>query len=215
MVRPARDVFHWKVFSRTTMGPLGIAKKFFLWVDEVGGFLVCPQPTVTLGHLDSSEADVTISGDLEGRHLTLMREDDLYVLEAHGPVCVNGRPVQRTILPERCVLDLGNRIQLQFLRPHPLSASARIDFVSGHRTVPSTDGILLMARNLILGPQNTSHVVCRHWKEPLMLYWAGDALRCRGSGLLTLDGKAVRGEVTLTLGSHVEGAGWRFHLEPA
>lgn len=197
------------------MGPLGIAKKFFLWVDEVGGFLVCPQPTVTVGHLDSSEADVALSGDLESRHLTLMREDDLYVLEAHGPVYLNGRPVQRSILPERCALELGNCVRLQFLRPHPLSASARLEFASGHRTVPSTDGVLLMARNLILGPQPTAHVVCHHWQEPITLYWTGDALRCRGSGLLTVDGKAVRGEATLSLSSHVEGAHWRFHLEPA
>ncbi|WP_347242624.1 hypothetical protein [Thermogutta sp.] len=215
MVRPAINIFHWKPFSKIAMGPPGVTSTFFLWIDEVGGYLVCPQPTVTVGHLDSSEADVAISGDLESRHLTLTREDDLYVLEAHGPVSVGGRPVRRTILPERCVLELGNCVRLEFLRPHPLSASARIDFVSGHRTVPSTDGVLLMARNIILGPEKTSHVVCPSWKESVTLYWVGDTLCCRGSSLLTVDGKVVRGEATLTLRSHVEGVDWRFHLEPA
>ncbi|MGB9689703.1 hypothetical protein, partial [Thermogutta sp.] len=111
--------------------------------------------------------------------------------------------------------ELGNCVRLEFLRPHPLSASARIDFVSGHRTVPSTDGVLLMARNIILGPEKTSHVVCPSWKESVTLYWVGDTLCCRGSSLLTVDGKVVRGEATLTLRSRVEGVDWRFHLEPA
>ena len=44
---------------------------------------------------------------------------------------------------------------------HVLSASARLEMVSRHRTQPHVDGILLMAESCVLGPKWQNHVVCR------------------------------------------------------
>lgn len=190
-------------------------KSFYLWIDTVGGYLVCPSAVVTLGSVESGRAEVLLSGELAALHARLVRDEDGYLLEALGPVRVDGKRVTQTVLADRCLLELGEGVRLRFVRPHPWSLSARLEFASGHRTVPSTDGILLLARNLVLGPGAQSHVVCPSWDRELLIFRDHTGLCCRGEGLLKVDGRVVRGEARLGIPCRAEGANWRFHVEPA
>lgn len=215
MVRPVRNVFGGKEESGLRMNSTETFIPFYLWIDGVGGYLVCPQEVVTVGGVEAEKADVLLSGDLLPIHARFFREGEGYVLEAVGAVRVDGRPAVHTVLPDGCSLELGSCVRLTFTRPHPWSLSARLDFASGHRTVPATDGVLLFARNLLLGPDRRSHVVCPQWADGLLIYRDHGGLRCRSRGLLRIDGKVVRGEGFLSLTSCVEMSRGRFHLEPA
>ena len=55
-------------------------------------------------------------------------------------------------------VTLGTSCQFQFRQAVPVSASARIDLVSGHRLRLALDGVLLMAETLVLGPGQQVHV---------------------------------------------------------
>ena len=136
-----------------------------LWVDAVGGYWVCLGDKVTLGQPNAQgTADVPILGDLSSRHACILRDGEGYLVEAWREVRVNGRLVQDVgWLGDGARLQLGGAVRLLFRRPHPLSATARLDFVSRHRTQPSTDSVLLMADACVLGPKPHSHVVCRDW----------------------------------------------------
>lgn len=215
MVRSVRNAFDGKEGSELRMNSTDTFIPFYLWIDGVGGYLVCPQEVVTVGCVEAEKADVPLSGDLLPIHARFFRENEGYVLEAAGPVRVEGRPVVRTVVPDCCSLELGNWVRLTFTRPHPWSLSARLEFASGHRTVPATDGVLLFARNFVLGPARRSHIVCPLWADEVLIYRDHGGLKCRTRGLLKIDGKVVRGEGLLGFTSRVEIPGGRFHLEPA
>ena len=189
---------------------------FFLWVDSVGGFWVCLGDEVVLGQaIPSSGADIPIMGDISKRHIRVRRDGEGYLAEAIRDIRVDGRPVdQVTLLGDRNLIDLGACVQVLFRRAHPLSATARLDLISGHRTQPPSDAVLLMADTCVLGPKPTSHVVARDWPDEVVLYRHGDQLFCRSGGSVEIDGVRHRGGSPITRSSRIVGDGFSMSLEP-
>jgi hypothetical protein len=110
-------------------------------------------------------------------------------------------------------IGLGERVRLAFRRPHALSATARLDFLSHHRTLPSADAVLLMADSCILGPHPSSHVVCPDWPQEVVVYRHDDELFCRTAGSWQIDGVRCKDRGRLTRNSRVEGEGFSLRLE--
>jgi hypothetical protein len=189
--------------------------RFMLWIDSVGGFCVCLGDAVTLGQPDrQGAADVAILGDLSSLHARVRRDEEGYLIEALREVRVDDRTVEGIgWLREGSRIQLGGSVRLLFRRPHPLSATARLDFVSRHRTQPSADAVLLMADTCVLGPKRHAHVVCRDWPRDVILYRRGEQLFCRAAGTFEIDGKTCNGSGPITRNSHVEGSGFSFNLE--
>src|SRR5262249_15720573 len=132
------------------------------------------------------------------------------------PVNVDGKTVVHTApLWDGSTIELGDAVRLRFRRPHPLSATARLEFISPHRTQPSTNGVLLMAEACIMGPAATSHVITPRWNHEIVLFREADELGCRTSAKITIDGTKKRaGRCILKAGSRVEGEEFAFSLEP-
>jgi len=191
------------------------ADKFMLWVDAVGGFWVCMADVVSLGQpVRSGTADIPILADISSRHARIRRDGEGYVIEAVREVRVDGKPVREMgWLGNGSKIELGEGVRLVFRRPHALSATARIDFASHHRTQPSSDAVLLMADCCILGPKRHCHVVCRKWTREVILCRHEDELYCRTPGLFEIDGTACRDGGRITTSSRVEGEGFSFNLE--
>lgn len=191
------------------------ADRFLLWVDAVGGYLVCLGDEVTLGQpVRSGSVDVPILGDLSSRHARIWRDGEGYLIEAIRQVRVDGRNVTRVAsLGHRARIELGDAVRLLFRRPHALSATARLDFVSRHRTQPSVDAVLLMADSCVLGPRPHSHVVCADWPREVVLYRHDDELYCRTRGPMEVDGLKSEGRSPITRNSRVVGERLSFSLE--
>jgi hypothetical protein len=190
-------------------------ERFLLWVDAVGGYLVCCGGRVALGQaVPGNPIDIPIQGDLARRHATLSRQPEGYVLTAEADMRVSGEPVRGAVLlRDRALLELGRAVKLQFRLPNALSSTAQLLPVSHHRTCPAADGVLLLADNCILGPGAASHIVARHFLEDVALLRRQDELRCRAAGTLEIDGSAWRGEGPLTTHSRVCGERFSFSLE--
>jgi hypothetical protein len=193
------------------------AMRFLLWVDAVGGFLVCTSDEIVIGQpAPGGEVDVPIRGDLSRRHAVLHRDGEGYLLEPVREVQVNRKPISRTVsLNDGDLLLLGESVQLRFKRPHPLSQTARLEPVSYHRTQPATDGVLLMAESCILGPGSANHVVCPAWTHDVVLYRQGNAIGCRSPKDFKIDGADYRQRGLLGDRSQVAGADFSFSVEPA
>ena len=90
--RPTRNPAPARPLARAeAAGPKG---RFLLWVDAVGGYLVCLDDRIVLGRAGpDSPADVPLMGDLSRNHATLVRSGESYMLQAHHPSFVNGKPV--------------------------------------------------------------------------------------------------------------------------
>lgn len=192
-------------------GPRG---RFLLWVDSVGGYLVCLDDHVILGRAGhDSHADVPLMGDLARDHATLVRDGDGYVLRAHQPTFVNGRKVDSATLRDGDVIRLGASVELEFRQPSPVSSTARLAVVSRHRLPLAVDGVLLMGETCIVGDTAQAHVPAPGLAEPVVLYRQGNALWCKAPGTFEVDGRAGTSRAPLTLQSSVLGDGFSFSLE--
>src|SRR5262249_35485074 len=76
-----------------------LPKRFLLWIDGVGGYLVCLANRITLGQaIPEATVDVPIFADVSRLHATLTRDTEGYLLEAARPVLVNSRSTAKALL---------------------------------------------------------------------------------------------------------------------
>lgn len=192
------------------------ADRFMLWIDSVGGYWVCLGDEITLGQPSRpAMPEVPILGDLSSQHARLHRDGEGFLIEAIRETAVDGRAVSDfDWLHDGSQIQLGSAVRLAFRRPHALSGTARIDFVSRHHTQPSADAVLWMADACILGPKRHSHVVCRNWTREVIVYRDGEGLFCRTPGEFTIDGRPCQGRGRISRTSRIEGDGFRLNLEP-
>jgi tetratricopeptide (TPR) repeat protein len=191
--------------------------RFLLWVDGVGGFLVCLGDEVVLGRSTPgkrSGVDIPVLGDLSQKHARIRRSGEGYVIDPLHPLAINGKTIHgSTALCDGDELELGGGVRFRFRRPHGLSASARLEPISRHRLQPYADAILLMAESCVLGPKWSNHVVCRDWSADLVLYRCGDGLFCRSLETIEVDGEPCDGRGRLEPGSRIVGADFSLSLE--
>lgn len=192
------------------------ASRFLLWIDGVGGYLVCLAPRVSLGQaVPDTTVDVALFADVSRLHATLTRDSEGYLLEAVRPLQVNGQSTEKALLEPNDRVTLGTSCQVQFRQPVPVSATARLDLVSGHRLALAVDAVLLMADTLVLGPGSQSHVVLPDLRQPIVLFRQKRGLGIRFAGAFTVDGQRCQERSTVSLTSAVRGDDFTFALEPA
>ena len=189
--------------------------RFFLWVDAVGGYLVCLGDEIVLGQaIPGTNNEVPILADLSRRHAKIRRERGEYLIEPCKSVSVNGREIQsRALLIDGVEIELAGSVKIRFRQPHVLSASARLDFVSGHRTQPTADAIVLMAESCVLGPRKGNHIVCRDWSDDVVLYRQDEELFCRAAEPIEIDDVVHDGRGRVTQKSRVVGSDFALSLE--
>jgi hypothetical protein len=188
--------------------------RFLIWVDSVGGFLVCPAAEAKFGQaIPGNPIDVPLVADVSRHQITIRRDAEGYVLDPVREVALNGTPLAAAAaLADGDKLGLG-AVELMFHRPHPLSATARVDFCSFHRTRPSCDAVLLMGDSCVLGSRPSSHIVCRSWRRDVVLFRQPTGLVCCASGRFEVDGREFHDRAAVALGSRVAGDDFSFCLE--
>jgi hypothetical protein len=198
--------------SVTGPEPVG---RFLLWIDAVGGYLVCLHDEVLLGQaVPEAGVDIPIQGDLSRRHAKIVREGDRYLLVPFGPVRIGGRSIDgAALLNDGDEVELGGAVAIRFRQPHPLSPTARLEPLSFHRTLPSTDAVVLMADSCVLGPGAQNHVTCRDWTQEVLLFRQGGQFCCRASDAIRIDGKRCSGASVITLNSRITGSDFSLNLE--
>ena len=194
----------------------GLPPRFLLWIDGVGGYLVCLGARMTFGQaIHDGHVDIPLVADVSRLHASLTRDPEGYVLEAVRPIQVNGREATRALLQNGDRITLGASCQLQFRLPVPISTSARLDLVSGHRLPLSVDAILLMADTLVLGEGPQVHVSVPDLKPPIVLFRQKDTLGIRHGGKLYVNGHTSGDRLLLSdLHATVSGENISFAIEP-
>jgi hypothetical protein len=190
------------------------ATRYRLWIDSIGGFLLCLGDQVVLGSAADASADIPLHGDLSRQHARIRRTGEMYLLDPSRSVRLGGRPVERaTTLGTDQEIELGQGVRLGVARPHPLSDTVRLDFLGVPRCSLSVDAVLIMADTCILGPDMRNHIYCPAWQGNVVLFRQGDSLGCSFPGPLTIDGQACEGRGVLQSNSRVEGPDFAFSLE--
>lgn len=184
--------------TESILAKSGACERLMLWVDGVGGFLLCTDNELVVGQaIPECRVDIPILGDLKRSHMRVQRCDDSHLITPIGPVETEGQTINaKTMLRNGQTLSLGG-VQLRYSIPHPLSTSARLDITSRHRTQPWSDAILLVADTIVLGPKRNSHIVCPEWEHELILYRRKGDWFCRTSGNIEVDGQVFYTEAPL------------------
>jgi hypothetical protein len=195
--------------------PDSLPPRFLLWVDGVGGYLVCLSSRLTFGQarLDG-RVDIPVVADVSRVHASLGRDAEGYVLEAMRPIQVNGAPTTRALLRSGDRVTLGSSCQLLFRLPVPGSNTATLELTSGHRLPTGVALVLLMAETLVLGGP-ASHVPVPGLTGPFILFRGKDGLGIRHGGPYTVNGQPCEGRAVLPPVAQVSCDEVSFAIEPA
>lgn len=190
--------------------------RFYLWIDGVGGYLVCLGSRLTFGQaLPEARVDVPLVADVSRLHATLTRDGEGYLLEAVRPVQVNGAMVTKALLQPNDRVTIGASCQFQFRLPVPGSTTARLDLVSGHRLPTSVEGVLLMAETLVMAATTQSHVQITDLRESVVLFKHRDGLGLRHPGEMRVNGQKITGRTLLPPNATISGEDIGFAIESA
>ena len=200
--------------DRPTPSP-ALPKRFLLWIDGVGGYLVCLGSRITFGQaVGDGPVDVPLFAEMSRLHAELTRDAEGYVLESTRSVQVNGQVLPRSVLRSGDRLTLGPTCQMLFHLPIPISPTARLELVSGHRLPLAVDGVLLMAESLILGPSDRVHVPMPEIPSDLVVYRSPKGLGIKYAGRFRVDGQPCEKQGELPLPGVVESADFTLAVEP-
>jgi hypothetical protein len=202
--------------SHSGSGGGSVVKRFLLWVDGVGGYLVCLSSRVTFGQATSEgPVDVPLFADVSRLHAEISRDGEGYVVESSKTIQVNGSGANRAVLAPGDRVTLGATCQFLFHKPVAVSSTARLELTSGHRLPVAVDGILLMGNEVILGPGPNAHIVLSHLPAPVLIYRSKDGLGVRvPNGAFRIDDRACSDRASLPLPSVVSTETFTFAVEP-
>jgi hypothetical protein len=191
-----------------------LPRRMLLWIDGVGGYLLCLSPRVSLGQaMPDAYVDLPIHADISRLHGYVIRDAEGYLLEAVRPMMVNHQPVDKALLRDGDRVTLGTNCQMRFSQPVPVSTTARLELVSGHRLPLAVDGVLLMGDTLVIGPSGDAHIIIPDLRRPVVLFRRKEGLGMSASGEWSVDGKRCRDRAMLEPHSTVAAEDFRFTLE--
>ncbi len=191
-----------------------LPRRFILWVDGSGGYLVCLDRRVSLGQGAEGNVDVPIMADISRLHAYICRDGEGYLLEAVRPVTLNKKAIEKTLLKDGDVFCLGAHCHLRFNQPVSVSNTATLKILSPHRLPLALDGIILMDETCLLGDQGEVHVKVPGMLKPLAILKKRDELWVQSARLFQIDGQEVKNRGALQLDSTITGDDFRISLEP-
>jgi hypothetical protein len=197
-------------------GGAPLPKRFLLWVDGVGGYLVCLSSRVTFGQAAAEgPVDVPLFAEVSRTHAEVTRDGEGYVIESGRGIRINGGETKRAVLSSGDRVTLGASCQFMFHKPVALSSSVRLELTSGHRLPVAVDGVLLMANELMLGPGPDAHIELPGLVAPVLIYRSRDGLGVRVPDLrFTIDDRPCTDRAILPLPAVVSCDAFTFAVEP-
>ncbi len=142
-----------------------------LLIDGTGSFCLTAREAVTLGRSGAAApVDVPLAADLQSRHAEIVRVEEDYFLTALGPVRVNHRPIQRTLLRHGDRIVLGSQARMTFYKPSTKSATAVLKLADTCRLPLDVGEVVLFRETCVVGPQGTCHVRTREGESRLVLF---------------------------------------------
>ncbi|WP_020471704.1 FHA domain-containing protein [Zavarzinella formosa] len=217
MVKPTPKLSETVTLRKQSLPPQlpGLPKRFFLWIDGVGAYLVCMGNRVSIGQATGdAPVDVPIFADVSRIHAMLTRDAECYMIEASKAVTLNGLSAEKAILQEGDKISLGGSCHLCFDQPVPGGLSGRLMLTGARRLPMAVDGVLLMADMLVLGPGDKSHVKIPELERPLYIVRQKDQLLVKWDGELRIEGEKFQSQAVLPQAGTVIADPITFAIEP-
>jgi hypothetical protein len=168
-----------------------LSSKFTLQVDGVGSFLVLRDQSITVGPISSSARPVLgLLVDPQLPTVTIERTDGDYFVHAQDPIAVNDRPATQKLLDDGDTIALSPKCRFKFHLPNAASTTATLVFSSGRLPRPDIGQIILMDRDILIGPGPSNHIRANQCSEKVTLLLRNGRLFCKGKHIM-VNGKAL------------------------
>lgn len=181
-------------------GEMSLPPRLLIRVDGVGSFLVLRAPRVTIGPISSSaRPDVGLLIDPSTPLVAIERtEEDYFLVPATGANGAPG-PQQRRLLADGDRIELTSRCRLRFSRPNAASTSAVLELSSGRLGQADTRKVILMDREVLLGPSSAAHIRAEDATDQAVLLVREGRLVCQTSLPVLINGKPAVSPAALPL----------------
>lgn len=190
-------------------------RRFFLWIDGVGAYLVCLSNRISIGQATGEgPVDIPLFADVSRIHAALTRDAECYLIEASKAVSLNSAPAEKAVLQHGDRITLGSSCQMTFELPVPGGLSARLGLSGGRRLPMAVDGVLLMADMLVLGGGEKAHVRVPDLDKPIYLIRQKDQLLMKWDGEFRIEGTKHEGRAPLPRAGTVVADAFTFAVEP-
>jgi hypothetical protein len=179
--------------------------KFVLQVDGVGSFIVFRDARVTVGPISSSARPMlALIADPNVPVVMLERMEGDYFIRSQTPVEVNGQRVTEKLLADGDRITLSPRCHIRFHLPNPASTTAVLTVSGARLSRPDIKQLILMDRDILIGPYANNHIRTEQLKEPVALFAQNGRLLCRAKESILVDGRGFDPNVGLAMDKHVE-----------
>ena len=173
-------------------------------VDGGGSNLLVCQDRARIGRADTSaEIDIPVPGNLESHHADITRRGEDYFLTAYGPVEVNRRRVEHTLLRDGDRIVLGSKAKMVFAKPSSKSESAVLKLSHRCRLPQDVSNVVLFRQTCLLGTGASCHLRTQEGGGQVVLFERGGTLHARptaGRGWAQAEAQPVMTGVPLELG---------------
>lgn len=181
----------------------GLPSKFIVQVDGAGSCMVLRQPTVTIGPVSSDRIpDIGLIAEAGAPVATVERADEDYFLRG-SVLAVNDKPAANKLLVTGDRISLTPRCRVSFILPSAASTTAVLDLIGARFPRADVRRVILLDRELVIGPGQTAHMRCDMTPEPIVLHVRDNRLFCRTTAEVEVNGQPMDREKGIPLGAHV------------
>ena len=182
-----------------------LPSKFLTQIDGVGSFLVFRDSRITAGPISSSSRPTLgLIADPNTPVITIERVEGDYFVRSQTPIQVNGQPVSESLLQDGDRISLSPRCRLRFHLPNPASTTAMLTISGARLSRPDIRQLVLMDRDILVGPYANNHIRTDQLKEPIALFAQNGRLLCRAKESILVDGRSFDPSVGLAMDKRVE-----------
>lgn len=172
--------------------PTDLGSRFVLHVDGVGAYLVVRDARVSIGPISASARPmVGLLADAMLPVVWVQRSEEDYFLTSDRDVAVNEQTGKRHLLRDGAKIALSPRCRLTFRKPHAASTTAALQLTSAKLPLGDVRQVLLMDRDIVIGPGTAAHVRCDPLPTAVVIRWTQGGLTVRASEHIIVDERKV------------------------
>jgi hypothetical protein len=181
--------------------------RFILQMDGIGAFHVLCGNRNTIGPVSGSKrSDIELVTAPDVRPKQIERIDSDYFFG--GDQSGSGK----RLLSDGDRIELSPRCRFKFTLPNPASSTACLIPSSGRFPRADISGVILMDREILIGPERNNHVQSGLIAEAITLFLQDGQIRCRSNQLVYAGGSALGSDQTLPMDTQIEAGDFRFIL---
>lgn len=177
-----------------------LPESFTLQVDGVGSFRVLRKWKVTIGPVSSSRlVDVPLLADASLPTITIERNEEDYFLKSELPVMINDKVAISKLLRNGDRIVLG-RCRITFVQPNPASTTVMLQMQGARLSRSDLRGVVLLDRELMIGPGSQAHVRAEALSAPLALLVRDGKLTAQAQENIEINGQPMGRAAALAMG---------------